>query len=567
MPYWKYDRYPAVNLADRLWPSKEINSAPQWCGVDLRDGNQALIQPMDIQRKRDLFDLQIRMGFKEIEVGYPAASQTDYDFIRLLIEQSMIPDDVVIQVITPARSELIHRTFDSVRGARYAIIHLYNSTSCLQREVVFGLDQERTTELAVRATQLCRKLAEETPDTYIQYEYTPESFTGTELDFAAAICNSVSSTWEPSVENKMIINLPATVEMSTPNVFADRIEWMQRNLDNREKIVLSIHPHNDRGTAVAAAELALMAGAERIEGCLFGNGERSGNVDLITLGMNLFSQGIDPMLDFSNLIEVAATVEHCTRMPVHPRHPYAGELVHTAFSGTHQDAIKKGFDAQQRKAAALNCDPSQIPWAVPYLPIDPKDVGRDYETVVRVNSQSGKAGAAFVLRANHQLDLPRALQVEFARVIQKQSETNGAELAPEAIWAIFEQEYLQAKAPVSMASYNMKPNLDGVGTLIACSIRVDGAVTQLHGSGEGPVEALLDALTTVGIKGLTVRFIERQSLRTAEDRCATYVQLEHRGSTAWGVAVETDPQRALLMALLSGVNKILVDPCQQEPRT
>ncbi|MET9804810.1 2-isopropylmalate synthase [Streptomyces sp. NPDC006368] len=557
MPSWKYSRYPTVDLPDRTWPTKEITEAPRWCAVDLRDGNQALAVPMDLERKRKLFDLQVRMGFKEIEVGFPSASQTDFDFVRTLIKEDLIPDDVLIQVITPAREELIHRTYESLRGVRQAIVHLYNSTSCLQREVVFGMDQEQIKDLAVRSTRLCVKLAEELSGSHIQYEYTPESFTGTELDFALDISNAVSQVWDPGPGHKMILNLPATVEMSTPNIYADQIEWMHRNLERRDSLILSLHPHNDRGTAVAAAELAVMAGAERIEGCLFGNGERTGNVDLVTLGLNLFTQGIDPMIDYSDLREVAATVEYCNRLPVHARHPYAGELVHTAFSGSHQDAIKKGFEALERKAGAAGRTPSRIPWAVPYLPIDPKDIGRDYEAVIRVNSQSGKAGPAYLLKSEHNLELPRPLQAEFSRAVQERADVEGSELSPEMIWSVFRREYLEAITPVELITYEPVRTQDGEGLHITCTVRIEDDVTTLEGSGNGPVDALLDSLGAAGYAGFTVRDFTQHALTAGSDtRVAAYVQLAYAGLTTWGAAIDCDLSTASLKAVLSGVNRL-----------
>ncbi|WP_204046477.1 2-isopropylmalate synthase, partial [Acrocarpospora phusangensis] len=424
-------------LTDRTWPDQVIDRAPRWCAVDLRDGNQALIDPMDAHRKLKMFELLVTMGYKEIEVGFPAASQTDFDFIRQIIEEDRIPDDVVIQVLTQARAELIERTFESIRGARQAIVHLYNSTSTLQRRVVFGQDKDGITAIAVEGAKLCRKLADDMGDTEIYFQYSPESFTGTELEYAVEVCDAVNEVWQPTPDRKVIINLPATVEMATPNVYADQIEWMHRNLAYRDSIVLSLHPHNDRGTAVAAAELGYMAGADRIEGCLFGNGERTGNVCLITLGMNLFSQGIDPEVDISDIDEIRRVVEYCNQLPVHPRHPWGGELVYTAFSGSHQDAIKKGFDHLERDADAAGVPVPEFTWAVPYLPIDPKDIGRTYEAVIRVNSQSGKGGVAYIMKADHHLDLPRRLQIEFSRVVQARTDAQGGEVTPARMWEIF----------------------------------------------------------------------------------------------------------------------------------
>ncbi|HEX6920427.1 MAG TPA: 2-isopropylmalate synthase, partial [Actinomycetes bacterium] len=454
MPFHRYQPFAPVDLADRTWPSRTISRAPQWCAVDLRDGNQALIDPMSPNRKRRMFELLVRMGYKEIEVGFPSASQTDYDFVRQLIEEDLIPDDVVIQVLTQARDALIERTFESIRGAKQAIVHLYNSTSTLQRRVVFGLDMDGITDIAVQGARLCQKLTETVPETDVYFEYSPESYTGTELEFAAQVCNAVTDVWQPTPDRKVIVNLPATVEMASPNVYADSIEWMHRNLARRDSVVLSLHPHNDRGTAVAAAELGFMAGADRIEGCLFGNGERTGNVCLVTLGMNLFSQGIDPQIDFSDIDEIRRTVEYCNQLPVHERHPYGGDLVYTAFSGSHQDAIKKGLEWMGRDAAAAGTPVDELRWAVPYLPIDPRDVGRSYEAVIRVNSQSGKGGVAYIMKTEHHLDLPRRLQIEFSQVIQARTDAGGGEVSPAQMWEIFESEYLDRRTPVALNSHH-----------------------------------------------------------------------------------------------------------------
>ncbi|MEU9410987.1 2-isopropylmalate synthase [Streptomyces sp. NPDC048281] len=561
MPAWKYQPYPAVILEDRTWPSRTISRAPQWCAVDLRDGNQALPIPMDSRRKRKLFDRQVRMGYKEIEVGFPAASQTDYDFVRLLIEGDLIPDDVVIQVITPAREELIRRTFEAVSGARLAIVHLYNSTSCLQRDVVFDMNREQISDLAVQATKLCSMLAEDLRGTHIQFEYTPESFTGTELEFALEICNAVTQVWQPTPVHKMIVNLPATVEMSTPNIYADQIEWMHRNLASRESLILSIHPHNDRGTAVAAAELAFMAGAERIEGCLFGNGERTGNVDLVTLGMNLFSQGIDPLIDFSDLPEIAATVEHCTGLPIHPRHPYAGELVYSAFSGSHQDAIKKGLEARSRKAAVAGEDASSFFWAVPYLPVDPKDVGRDYEAVIRVNSQSGKGGVAYILKSEYNLDLPRGLQSEFAHMVQEITDSDGGEISSEEIWKCFRREYLDIGMPIELDERQLSLSDDDEGAhRLALRAVIHGCPTELRGEGTGPIDALLDALGRAGFAGFTVRSFAQHALGSgSRAQVGAYVEISHDGRSTWGVALHNNLSAASQRAVVSAVNRLLLN--------
>ncbi|WP_328847625.1 2-isopropylmalate synthase [Streptomyces sp. NBC_00258] len=561
MPAWKYQPYPTVSLEDRTWPSRTISQPPLWCAVDLRDGNQALPIPMDIQRKRKLFDRQVRMGYKEIEVGFPAASQTDYEFVRLLIADDLIPDDVVIQVITPAREELIRRTFEAVSGARYAIVHLYNSTSCLQRDVVFDMNRGQIADLAVRATGLCSALAEDLAGTHIQFEYTPESFTGTELDFALEICDAVTQVWQPSPAHKMIVNLPATVEMSTPNVYADQIEWMHRNLARRDSLILSIHPHNDRGTAVAAAELAFMAGAERIEGCLFGNGERTGNVDLVTLGMNLFSQGIDPLIDFSDLSEIAATIEYCTGLPVHPRHPYAGELVYSAFSGSHQDAIKKGLEARGRRAAAAGDDTSQFPWAVPYLPIDPKDVGRDYEAVIRVNSQSGKGGVAYILKSEYQLDLPRGLQSEFAQLVQEITDSDGGEISPEEIWKCFRRAYLDVCTPIELDEHQLSSsNGREEAHRLALRAVIHGRPIELQGEGTGPIDALLDALGRAGLTGFAVRAFAQHALGSgSRAQVGAYVEISHADRSTWGAALHTNLAAASQRAVVSAVNRLLLD--------
>ncbi|MFM1786535.1 MAG: hypothetical protein RL228_485, partial [Actinomycetota bacterium] len=443
MPFDRYQAFIPISLADRTWPNKQITKAPRWCAVDLRDGNQALIDPMTPERKKRMFELLVRMGYKEIEVGFPSASQTDFDFVRMLIDENLIPNDVVIQVLTQAREHLIARTYEAIKGAPQAIVHFYNSTSTLQRRVVFGQDKDGIKEMAVQGAKWCLEYEKNVSDvTQVYYEYSPESFTGTELDYALEVCDAVSATINPTSERKLIINLPATVEMATPNVYADSVEWMSRNLARRENIVLSLHPHNDRGTAVAAAELGYMAGADRIEGCLFGNGERTGNVCLVTLGLNMFSQGIDPEIDFRNIDEIKRTVEYCNQLPVHERHPYGGDLVFTAFSGSHQDAINKGLDWMKKDAQAAGVPIDEFRWEVPYLPIDPKDVGRSYEAVIRVNSQSGKGGVTYIMKSEHNLELPRRLQIEFSQVIQRHTDNEGGEVTPKQMWDIFQDEYL-----------------------------------------------------------------------------------------------------------------------------
>ena len=471
MPYGRYVPFTPIDLADRGWPVRTIEKAPLWCSVDLRDGNQALIDPMTPPRKRRMFELLVRMGYKEIEVGFPSASQTDFDFVRQIITEDLIPDDVTIQVLTQAREPLIERTFESIAGAPRAIVHLYNSTSTLQRRVVFGLDKNGITAIAADAARLCLKLAGAMGETEVRFEYSPESYTGTELDYALEVCAAVIDVWQPTPDWPAIVNLPATVEMATPNVYADSIEWMSRHLPRRDSVVLSLHPHNDRGTAVAAAEFGVMAGADRVEGTLFGNGERTGNVDLVTLGMNLFSQGVDPMIDFSDIDEIRRTVEYCNQLPVHERHPYGGDLVYTAFSGSHQDAIKKGLEALERDAAAAGVPVDSQQWGVPYLPIDPKDVGRSYEAVIRVNSQSGKGGVAYLMKTEHALDLPRRLQIEFSQVVQRVTDSAGGEVGPEQLWSIFSAEYL-APGPVRLVRHDSS-TVDGVVTVTA-EVVVDG---------------------------------------------------------------------------------------------
>src|SRR6478672_642956 len=472
-----------VDLPDRTWPDKIITTAPRWCAVDLRDGNQALIDPMSPARKMKMFDLLVRMGYKEIEVGFPSASQTDFDFVRQLIEGNHIPDDVSIQVLTQAREHLIERTYESLVGAKQAIVHLYNSTSVLQRRVVFNQDEDGILDIALQGARLCKKYEETLTDTHITYEYSPESFTGTELEYAARVCDAIADVFEASADNQVIINLPATVEMATPNVYADSIEWMHRNLHPREGIIISLHPHNDRGTGVAAAELGYLAGADRIEGCLFGNGERTGNVCLVTLGMNLFSQGIDPQIDFSDIDEVRRTVEHCNQLPVGERHPYGGDLVFTAFSGSHQDAIKKGFEFMEADAKRAGTSVDDLTWAVPYLPIDPHDVGRSYEAVVRVNSQSGKGGVAYILRGGHQLERPRRLQIEFSGVVQRGVDQDGGEVSPAKIWQLFRSTYLDAAAPLELVSYT---SASGEVDVVDAVVRWDGETRTVRGEGNGP---------------------------------------------------------------------------------
>ncbi|WP_062466690.1 2-isopropylmalate synthase [Demequina maris] len=563
MPITKYlpfDRQIEVELPDRTWPGRRITKAPRWCAVDLRDGNQALIEPMNAERKMRMFELLVRMGYKEIEVGFPSASQTDFDFVRQLIEEERIPDDVTIQVLTQAREHLIERTYESLKGAKQAIVHLYNSTSILQREVVFRADEDEVLDIATHGAMLCQKYEESIPDTRIFYEYSPESYTGTELAYAVRVCNAVLDVWKPTPDRKVIINLPATVEMATPNVYADSIEWMNRNLDYRDSVVLSLHPHNDRGTAIAAAELGYMAGADRIEGCLFGNGERTGNVDLVTLGMNLFSQGIDPEIDFSDIDEVRRTVEYCNQIDVHPRHPWGGDLVFTAFSGSHQDAIKKGLEAMDAKAAKQGVGVDDLVWAVPYLPIDPKDVGRSYEAVIRVNSQSGKGGVAYLLKTERNLDLPRRLQIEFSRVVQRAADASGAEMTADSLWQIFEDEYLPAADPeriwgrLALVGTRGTSSETGPDTL-AADITDGGQAVTIEGSGNGPVAAFVAALGTRGVKVEVLDYHEHAMSTGGDATAAAYVECAIGDEILWGVGIDPSITTATLKAIISAVNR------------
>jgi 2-isopropylmalate synthase len=554
MPISRYHAFAPIDIPDRTWPTTTITRAPQWCAVDLRDGNQALIDPMSPARKRRMFELLVRMGYKEIEVGFPAASQTDFDFVRHLIEADLVPDDVVIQVLTQARDTQIERTFESIRGAKQAVVHLYNSTSTLQRRVVFGLPREGIVDIAVQGAKLCQKLTETVPETDVYFEYSPESYTGTELDFAAEVCNAVNDVWKPSPDRKTIINLPATVEMATPNVYADSIEWMHRNLAHRDSVVLSLHPHNDRGTAVAAAELGFMAGADRIEGCLFGNGERTGNVCLVTLGLNLFSQGIDPQIDFTDIDEVRRTVEYCNQIPVHERHPYGGDLVFTAFSGSHQDAIKKGFEAMARDAATAGRPVEELEWAVPYLPIDPRDVGRSYEAVIRVNSQSGKGGVAYIMKTEHALELPRRLQIEFSQVIQARTDADGGEVSPAQMWEAFETEYLSRFAPLALDSHHTS-SAEGVDDELTVAVQVRGERTELLGRGTGPIAAFVDALGRVGYEVRVLDYVEHALSAGGDARAAAYLECAVGDRILWGVGVDANIVTASLKAVVSAVNR------------
>jgi len=554
MPCHRYTPFRPVDLPDRAWPSRSITQAPRWLSTDLRDGNQALIDPMSPARKHKMFDLLVRMGYKEIEVGFPAASQTDFDFVRELVEGDRIPDDVRISVLTQAREDLIERSVESMRGARRATVHMYNATAPIFRRVVFRIDREECKALAVEGTRHVMKYAEQIlGDCDFGYEYSPEIFMDTELDFAVDVCAGVMEVWQPGPDREIILNLPCTVERSTPNVYADQIEWMSRNLPDRDYVCLSVHTHNDRGTAVADAELAVMAGADRIEGCLFGNGERTGNVCLVTLGLNLFSQGIDPMIDFSDIDEIRRTVEYCNQLPVHPRHPYAGELVYTAFSGSHQDAIKKGFEALEAEAASAQVPFAEYPWAVPYLAIDPHDVGRTYEAVIRVNSQSGKGGVAFVMKAEHQLDLPRRLQIEFSRVIQAHTDTEGGEVTPAQMWDIFSAEYL-AGGQFALLDHQTSSVVESKHALTA-EIAVDGRPQPVEGVGNGPISAFCDALATIGIGARVLDYTEHALTEGTDAQAASYVECEIGGVVYWGVGIDTNTATASMRAILSAVNR------------
>ena len=551
MPFHRYQAYPAVRLADRTWPDRVQEKAPIWCSVDLRDGNQALIEPMDAATKRRMFEALVRIGFKEIEVGFPAASQTDFDFLRLLIEEGLIPDDVTIQVLTQSRGHLVRRTFEALTGAKKAIVHLYNSTSTLQRRVVFGMDKAGITGIAVEGARLIKQIADETPGTDFGFEYSPESYTGTELDYAVEICDAVMEAWQPTPEKRVILNLPATVEMSTPNIYADSIEWFCRHLPNRDKAIISVHPHNDRGCAVAAAELALLAGADRVEGTLFGNGERTGNVDIVTIALNLMTQGIDPELDFRDINGVIRVSEECTRLPVHPRHPYAGELVFTAFSGSHQDAIKKGMAALKR----ANSDT----WEVPYLPVDPADLGRSYQAVIRINSQSGKGGISFILERDQGLQLPRGLQIEFSGVVQRLADASGKELSPDDIWDAFQSEYLSGKGPLEFIDYATVPSNSPPGSRdITARIRLNGDERTICGNGNGPIDAFVAALARdCGIVVAVNDYHEHAVSGGSKASAVAYVSLQVPGRPAmYGAAMHHNISAASLAAVVSAVNRL-----------
>lgn len=546
-PYKKYKPFSAIKIDNREWPSKTIGLAPMWCSVDLRDGNQALIEPMGPERKNRMFDLLCKIGFKEIEVGFPSASDTDFNFVRSLIEDNKIPSDVNIQVLTQSRSELIERTFESLKGASKAVVHFYNSTSTLQRRVVFNQDKEGIKQIALNGAKQIKELALKNPDTNWSFEYSPESFTGTELDYAAEVCDEVVDILKDVNNNKIIINLPATVEMSSANIYGDQIEWMNKNLRNREYICLSLHPHNDRGTAVAAAEFGLMAGADRVEGTLFGNGERTGNVDIVTLALNMLTQGIDPRLDFSNINSVMREVEYCNQLPVHPRHPYAGDLVFTAFSGSHQDAIKKGFKAMK--------ETNQYNWEVPYLPIDPADLGRSYEAVVRINSQSGKGGVAFLLEKDHGVSLPRRLQISMSQKIQKLADESGKEIMTSEIWDIFDKEFMQPKEGYSYLDH--KSSTDGSTHNLSIKMLLNNNEVQIDGIGNGPIDSFINALASQNIK-LKVSDYNQSAISSGSDaKAAAYIELESNGKTSWGVGINSNTTRASFEAIVVGLSKIL----------
>ena len=553
MPYEKYRSFEPIDIEDRSWPSKVISKAPLWCSVDLRDGNQALIEPMDPERKWRMFETLVSIGFKEIEVGFPSASEADFQFVREIIDANAIPDDVTIQVLVQSREELINRTFESIAGSKQAIIHFYNSTSTLQREVVFGIDRIGITKIATDAAQICRNLESSVPDTKIRYEYSPESFTGTELSYAKEICDAVTEVIDPSPDNKLIINLPATVEMATANTYGDMIEWMHRNLNRREDIILSLHPHNDRGTGVAAAEFGIMAGADRVEGTLFGNGERTGNVDLVNIAMNMFSQGVDPMLDISDINDLRRVAEYCNQLPVHPRHPYVGDLVYTAFSGSHQDAIKKGFEALDKSGSDI--------FEVPYIPIDPKDVGRTYEDVVRVNSQSGKGGVSYLLKTENQFDLPRRMQIEFTRKIQRITDITGKEITSQQIYNEFAGEYLDLDFPHILHGYESAQNAAGKDrTLLTARISKEGEQFVVQGEGSGSLDAFVTGLRSALDLDLRVLDYHEHSKGSGVDATAVaYIEMAIDGTELWGCGMHTDITTASMRAIISAINRAAKD--------
>jgi 2-isopropylmalate synthase len=559
MPYGRYRAYTPVELPDRTWPTKRITHAPRWLSTDLRDGNQALIDPMTPARKHKMFELLVRMGYKEIEIGFPSASQNDFDFVRQLIEGDRIPDDVTVSVLTQAREDLIERTAESLVGAKTATIHMYNATAPLFRRVVFHVDKPECMALATRGTELVMKYAEQyLGDAEFGYQYSPEIFTGTEPEFAVEVCNAVMDVWQPDDGREIILNLPATVEMSTPNTYADLIEWFSRHVHNRQHVAISLHPHNDRGTAVAATELAIMAGADRVEGCLFGHGERTGNVDLVTLGMNLFSQGIDPKINFSEIDEIRRTVEYCTNLPVHPRHPYAGDLVYTAFSGSHQDAIKKGLEDLEGRARERGIRVVDMEWEAPYLPIDPHDVGRTYEAVIRVNSQSGKGGVAYLMKSDHKLDLPRRLQIEFSKVVQAYTDADGGEVSSGTLWEIFQAEYLAPDQPLKLISVI---SATGTGRHDSVTARVvdEGREREIVGEGNGPVSAFVDAISTLGHRVRVLDYHEHALSAGGDALAAAYVECEvgegEDSEVLWGVGMDANIVTASLKAVSSAVNR------------
>ena len=560
MPAHRYSSFIPVELTDRTWPNKKMVKAPKWASVDLRDGNQALIDPMDTPRKLAMFNLLVKMGYKEIEVGFPSASQTDFDFVRKIIEEDLIPDDVVIQVLTQAREPLIRRTYDAIKGSKQAIVHLYNSTSTLQRRVVFGMDKAGIKKIATDGAELCLALTDTVKGTQVNFEYSPESYTGTELEFAKEVCDAVNNIWKPTPQWKTIMNLPATVEMATPNVYADSIEWMHRNLDRRDSLVISLHPHNDRGTGVAAAELGFLAGADRIEGTLFGNGERTGNVCLVTLGLNMMAHGIDPEIDFSDIDEIRRTVEYANQLRVPERHPYGGDLVFTAFSGSHQDAIKKGFDHLEKDAKSAGKAVKDFTWEVPYLPIDPKDIGRSYEAVIRVNSQSGKGGVAYLMKSEHQLDLPRRHQIEFSKVVQAKTDREGGEVLPAELWEIFEDEYLPTEtAPwgrfrLKGASTSSEMGQDAT---IKVSITDRGELKEINGIGNGPIAAFCNALNNYGVDVRVLDYFEHALSAGEGAKAAAYLECAVGGEVYWGVGIDPNTTTASLKAIISAINRAI----------
>ena len=560
MPVHRYEPFHPIDLPDRTWPNKRITQAPKWCSVDLRDGNQALIDPMDTPRKLAMFKLLVEMGYKEIEVGFPSASQTDFDFVRKIIDEGLIPDDVIIQVLTQAREPLIRRTFEAIKGSKQAIVHLYNSTSTLQRRVVFGLDKDGIKKIATDAAQICLDLISTVPETKVSFEYSPESYTGTELEFAVEVCNAVNAIWKPTPTWKTIMNLPATVEMATPNIYADSIEWMCRNLEHRDNVIVSLHPHNDRGTGVAAAELGYLAGADRIEGTLFGNGERTGNVCLVTLGINLVTHGIDPHIDFSDIEMVRRIVEYANQLRVPERHPYGGDLVFTAFSGSHQYAIKKGFEHMEMDADDANKDVRNQKWAVPYLPIDPLDIGRSYEAVIRVNSQSGKGGVAYLLKSEHHLDLPRRLQIEFSKIVQAKTDAQGGEISADELWAIFEDEYLPTQS-APWGRFRLK-GLSQTSILdedvhLTVSLTDRGEMHELTGQGNGPIAAFSNILQSHGVDVFVLDYFEHALSAGGDASAAAYLECTIDGNVFWGVGIDPNTTTASLKAVVSAINRAI----------